>query len=178
MSSGRFDLALAQDNDPICVSHSRQPMRDHDGGTAFHNLIDRLLHKALRFAVQCARRLVQYENLRVVNDGPGNRDALTFAARQTQTAVADNGVELLRQCRDESVRVRDARRLFDHLIGDVLAAVPNVVSHGIVEQKAFLGDDSEHPAVLSLPDGAKAHTVDQDIAGLRVVQTENEIGER
>ena len=52
--------------------------------------LDRLLHRALAFGVERARRLVEQQHRRVAQDRPGDGDALALAARQHHPALADS----------------------------------------------------------------------------------------
>src|SRR5439155_11617158 len=113
-------------------------MRDDDGGGPLDDGVNRLLHEAFRFAVERAGRLVENENLRVVYEGAGDGDALTFTARQPDPTVAHDRVVPAGQRHDEIVGVRGTRRLLDPFVRYFVSAVPNVVAHRVVEEQAFL----------------------------------------
>src|SRR4051794_22235027 len=125
-------------------------MRDDNRRRALDDLVDSLLYEALRLAVERTGRLVENENLWVVHDRAGDRDALTFTAGESQPSIADDRVVLPRQRHDEVVRIGNARRLLDPLVGDLISAVANIVPHGVVKQQALLRDNAEHVPVVPL----------------------------
>ncbi len=57
-------------------------MGDREGGAALDQPLQGLLDHPLRLCVHARRRLVQDEDLRVVQDGAGDRDALALAAER------------------------------------------------------------------------------------------------
>ena len=63
--------------------------------------------------VDRAGGVVEDEDARVEQDGPGQRDPLTLAAREGQPALADDGVVAPRQLLDELVGLRRPGRRLD-----------------------------------------------------------------
>ena len=61
------------------------------------------------------------------HDGARNRDALALSARERHAALADLGVEALRQRRDEVVDSRNLRRTHKVVARRALEAVADVV---------------------------------------------------
>ena len=51
--------------------------------------VERLLDRLLGAAVERAGRFVEHQDRRVLEQGPGDRDALLLAARQLEPALAD-----------------------------------------------------------------------------------------
>ena len=68
-------------------------MGDDEGGAALHGLIQRDLHQPLVLGVQRAGRLVQQQDRRVADQGPGDGQTLALAARQALAALAQRRVE-------------------------------------------------------------------------------------
>src|SRR6516165_2116913 len=83
--------------------HVHRPMRDHDRGPEAAAGIDQSLNSELGLRVQMARGLVQNEDGGIGEDGPRQRDALTFAARERQTSLADRRVVAMWHPLDEFV---------------------------------------------------------------------------
>ena len=67
-------------------------MGDGDHGLAFHEVVEALLDGRLDLRVERARRLVEDEDGRVLEQHAGNGDALALAARQLDAALADMGL--------------------------------------------------------------------------------------
>lgn len=65
-------------------------MGDHYRCAALHRSLERLLHDLLALLIQGRRRLVQYQNLRVLDKRSGDRDALLLASRQLRAFEAAN----------------------------------------------------------------------------------------
>ncbi len=101
----------------------------------FVNFAERLLHQPLRFGVERARRLVEQQDRRVLEDGPGERQALALAARQPQAAVADHGVVALRLGDDELVRGGRLGGGDDLRVAGAEPAERDVGADGVVEQR-------------------------------------------
>src|SRR5258708_16428498 len=83
-------------------------MGDGDHGAAAHQPVEGLADQFLRFSIERRCRLIEQYDWRILQERPGDGDALTLAARQSRAAVADYGVEAVGQRLDE---VAAARRL-------------------------------------------------------------------
>ena len=106
--------------------------------------IERLLDQPLRLVVERARGLVEEQDRRVLEDGPGDRHALALAARQAHPAVADDRVVALGQGADEVVGVGGPGG-GDHLVvGRVQPAVRGCSrATRAAEQRRLLGDQAD-----------------------------------
>ena len=93
--------------------------------------------------VEVAGRLVEDHHGRILEQQPGDRQALLLAARQAVAALADDRVEPVGQGRD---RVEDAGgpARGDELVdGRVRLGVAQVVADRVVEQVGVLGDHAD-----------------------------------
>ena len=79
--AGLHHPAALQHHDPVGVDHARQPVRDDQRGAPFHELSQGLVDHRLALGVDARQRLVQHQDRRVLEDGPGDGDALALAAR-------------------------------------------------------------------------------------------------
>ena len=91
----------------------RQAMRDDERGAIAHELHQRLLDAALGFVVERRGGFVEDQDGRVLEQRARDRDALPLAAREQRAAIADLGVEALRQLGREFVDIRGRRRGLD-----------------------------------------------------------------
>src|SRR5262249_29428019 len=62
-------LALVHHHDGVCVADGAQPVRDHDAGPPRHQSPKGGLDRPLRFRVERAGRLVEYQNGRIEVQG-------------------------------------------------------------------------------------------------------------
>ena len=133
------DAALLHHDQAIHRGDSREAMRDGDHALALHERVERTLDRRLDLRIERARRLVQNEDRRVLEDHAGDGDALALAARQLHPALADLRVEArapvrVAQVVDEAVRLGEADRTGDVLLARIGAAVEDVVAHGAMKK--------------------------------------------
>ena len=88
-------------------------------------------------------RLVEHDDRRVLQQQPGDRQALLLAAGQAVAAIADDGVETVGQLRDEVPDLRGTQRLDEFVVGGVGLGVEQVGPQGVVEQVGVLGDHAD-----------------------------------
>ena len=110
MRSGLREPSFRDHEQPRRAAQRRQPVRDREHRPARDQPIERLLDLPLRLRVHAARRLVENENPRIVQNRSRDRDPLTLTARQRVSPLADHRVVPLAQLADEVVRVRRLRR--------------------------------------------------------------------
>ena len=145
--------AVAQHDDPIGVAHRRKPVGDHDAGApAQHRIQPRL---DLRFGkrVDAGSGLVQQQDRWILQQHARQRHQLPLAERKPRAALADIGVQALRQIVDPAAVAELARRRRNLLIAGVGPAVANIVGHCAREQKRHLRHQPKLAAILA-PDRA------------------------
>ena len=109
-----------------------------------HQPAERVLDQALGFGVERARRLVEDQDRRVLEQRARDRDALALAAREQRAAFADLAVEALRHALDELHRVRGARGFLDRFARRARErAVRDVARDRVVEQHDLLPDPGD-----------------------------------
>ena len=91
--AGLDDAALVEHQDAVGVADRGEAVGDHEGGAALHDLVERRLQLALGRGVERARRLVEDQDRRVLEERAGDRQALALAAGERAAALADDGVE-------------------------------------------------------------------------------------
>ena len=82
--------AFLDDDDAVRLAHGRQPVRDDKARAPAHQHVERLLDDALALGVERAGGLVENQDDRVLQDGPGNGDALALPAGELDAALADH----------------------------------------------------------------------------------------
>src|SRR3954470_18131779 len=86
------DAAGVDDDDQVGVDDGRQAMRDDEGGAAGAHGVQRLLDPGLRLRIERAGRLVEQQDRSVLEQGPGDCQALALAAGEGLAALADDEV--------------------------------------------------------------------------------------
>ncbi len=157
-----------EDQDARCIAHRGEPVGDHEGGAVLHHLVERGLHLGLGGGVERARRLVEDEDRRILEERARDRDALALAARQGASALAHLGVEAVRAAFDELERL-GARTSRAHLLfRSVGLADDQVLLDRPVEQQRLLKHHADVVAQARKLDAANVHPVDLDDARLRI----------
>ena len=100
------DSLLAQHKDTVVVLDGGQTVGDGQCGAAMSQLFKALSHKDFALVIQCAGGFVQNQDGRVLQENPGNGDALLLSAGQLDTALANIGVVAVLQRKDELFRAR------------------------------------------------------------------------
>lgn len=170
-----FDDAVArQHQDAVGMADGRQAMGDDQRGSPVRQAQQRLLHRPFALIVERAGRLVEDQNLRILEEGAGDGDALALAARKLDAALADIGIIALGQSDDEVVRIGGPGRRFQFGIAGVGPAVAQVVRYGAGKKLDIL---LHHPDMA--PERGQCHiadigTVDADRPGLDIIEARYE----
>ena len=153
-------------------------MGDHDGRPPGHQFGQRLLNLALAFGVEGAGCLVQQQDRRILQHGPGDGNALTLAARQLDPARADLSVVALGKSQDEVVCPSVPGRSLDLLGALVRLTVGDVRPDAVVEQHDVLAHQGDLAADAGQVHVAQGLSVDRHAAGGRVVEARDQVQDR
>src|SRR5215813_12946363 len=82
--------ATLERDDAIRRPHGRKPVRDDQNGPPLGDLFHVVLNYALALIVERARRLIEYQDARLVDECAGNGDALTLTTRECGASLADD----------------------------------------------------------------------------------------
>ena len=171
-------LAAVEDEDAVGVAEGREPVGDGDGGAAAGQGLEGLLNRLFAFGVDVAGGLVEDQDRRIVEDRPGDREALPFAAGETRAALAEPGVVAERRVEDELVglgRFGGGDRLLGRAGGQ---AVNQIVPDRAAEQERLLQHDADLLAELLRRELAYVNAVDQHAAFVHVVETAEQVDQR
>ena len=112
------DPAALVDEDPVGAQDRRQAVGDRDRRAALHESLEGGLDEPLGDGVERRGRLVEDEDPRILEQHPGDGDALLLAARQLVAALADDRVVALGQLGDRGRGwPRRARRRLELRVG-------------------------------------------------------------
>ena len=173
-----FDQPAAiEDENPVRVSQRREPMGDGDRGASTNQNVERVLDALFRFRVDIAGRLVEDQNLGIVQQRAGDRKPLFLAAREARTFFAQ--LRFIAELRptDEIMsagRLGRGQPFFDRRFGPT---VSEVIPDRAPKQERVLKHDSK--VFAQCPDRQVAHidVVNRDAAFLRVVEAAQQVDE-
>ena len=97
MRSAAHHAAFVQHDDPIGVADGAQPVRDHDAGAAFHQLVQGFLHESFAGGVEAAGGFVQDQDRGILQHGTRDRDPLALAAAQLHAALTNYRIVSFRE---------------------------------------------------------------------------------
>src|SRR5207237_1141551 len=95
-----------EDQDAVGVADGRQAVGDDERGAALHDLRERGLYFRFGRGVERARRLVENQNRRILQESARDRQALALASREQSAAFADRRGEAFLASVDEVERLR------------------------------------------------------------------------
>eukprot|EP00961_Rhodomonas_salina_P125405 1689302-Rhodomonas_salina.1 len=162
MGARLVDLALVEHDDAVGVDDGREAVRDDDAGAPGRHAVERVQDERLRLRVQRRRRLVEEQDLRVLQRRARDRDALLLAAAQLEPTLADDGVEPLRERALDAVHGRHVDAVRDLGLGRLRPPVVHVVLERLVEQHRVLRHDPDrlpHALKLHVAQVLRAHTL-------------------
>ena len=137
-------------------------MGDDESGPSGHQPVERVLHDRLTTAVERTGRLVKDKDPRVTQKSTGDRKALALATTQARPALADEGVEPVRQGIDEIRDIRVADRRPHPLLRHGWQPVSDVLPHRPREQQGLLTDYRQGSSVAPQVDRIQVVTIDPD----------------
>src|ERR1700693_3568115 len=124
------DLSSMQYDNAVEILYCRETMRDRDNGAPAHEARQHLLNCFLGFTIKRRCCLIQQQQRRIFQEGPGNRDALALTPRKLHAPVANDGRKTAWQRFDEVMALREIRGFDDLRIRRVGPAIPDVLHGG------------------------------------------------
>ena len=110
-----YDGALIKDNDFGSVLDRRQPVSNNKTRAAHHQAVQGLLDDAFTFRVKGTCCFVKDQDTGVLEDGPGNGNALALAAGNIDAPVTKLCIIALRQLLDELIGICGFSRCNDFI---------------------------------------------------------------
>src|SRR4051812_4825900 len=171
------DAALVEEEHLVGQRDRRLAVGDQQHGGVTAPLAHRRQDPRLHLGVDGRGGVVEHEQARSADDGPGQRQTLALAAGQGGAALPEPAVEAARQGGHEAVGLgRPEGR--PHLVVRDLRTQGHVAAHGVVEEERALRDQRDVLGELASWQVAQVVAVDQDRAGQRVDQPRDQRGER
>ena len=175
MRSHIHNPAILQDHDAVRAQDGGEPVGDDNAGPVLHQVFQGLLHDALRFGIQGACGLVQDQERWILEQGPGDGDALLLAPGEDDPSLADNRIVSLGELHDPLVNGGDAANLLQAGGIHIVHAVEDVVPNGHIEEHGLLGHDPYEPAQAAQRVFGQGPVIDLHRSVLRVVEARQEL---
>ena len=109
MLAGFHGAAALDHPDAVGADDRLQAMGDDERRAPDPQIVERLLHLALRFRIERRGRLVEQQDRRVLQNRARDGDSLALAAGKLRALLADVGLVAGGELQDEIVGVRLAR---------------------------------------------------------------------
>ena len=138
MGAQTVDLPLVQHQYPVRPFHGRQPLGDDKDGGAGKGCGQGLPDGPVRPGIHCRSAVVQDQDLRPFQKGPGNAQPLFLAPGQVGAPLPDPGIVPFGQPPDEFVRTGLAAGFFQLGLGGPGIPPPEVVRHSAGKQQVLL----------------------------------------
>jgi len=87
------DAALLEHKDAGGIAHRCEPVRDHEGGSALHYLVERGVHLPLGRRIKCTRGFVEDQDRRIFQKCARDREPLALTAGQGASAFPNDGAQ-------------------------------------------------------------------------------------
>ncbi len=146
--------------------------------SAFHETFEGFLDDSLVLGIDRRQSLIEDEDGCIAEQGAGDGDALPLPAGEPDSALANDGVIALRQPADEFVGIGRPGHGFQLGPGRLGPAHAQVVLDRAVEQIGILVHHGDLTANLIEGEIAQVAAADQYTSGLRVVEPQQQTGDR
>ena len=107
-------------------------MGDDQNGLVFDDPRDGLVHLPLVFRIDIGRRLVEHDDRSVLQNDPGEGDALTLTAGQSAPGFSGRRVVALGQTENELLALGFPRRLPDLFVRGVGPSYADVLEDALI----------------------------------------------
>ncbi len=172
------DTGLIHHHDAVGVADGGQPMRDDQGGSPACQFRQGTLDGVLGFGIEGRGGFVQDQDRRVFEEHARNRQALFLTTRQFHPALADHGIQTVRQRSDGAVELGAPCGLQDLGFRRIKPAIENILAQGAAEQEHVLLHDADLAAQRFQGHRADIHPIDGDAAGLCLIEARQQGAER
>ena len=118
--------AVIQHDNTVQMGEGGQAMGNDQHGLVGHDVVKAVLDQAFGLGIEAGGGFVQHQDRRVLEQRPGNGDALALPSRQFDPAFANQGVVAFGHLQNKLVGMRPLRGLGDLLIAGLHVAITNV----------------------------------------------------
>ena len=169
------DGSAIKHEDAVGMANRAQAVGDDKRGAAVEQSGQALLDQPFALGVEVTGGLVEDEDARVGQDGPGDGQPLALAAAESHAALADQGLVPVGQTLDELGGICGVRGQGDPRSGCPAIAIGDVLGNRAVEEEDILLDDAQQPAIALDLDIAQAGSIKADRSRGGIVEARDEI---
>src|SRR5262249_51748030 len=138
-------------------------------------MIHRLAYLQFGLGVERRRRLIQQYDRCILDERASDGDTLALAAGELQAVFADGCLVAARERHDEIMRIGGLGGGDDFVVACTRLAELDVFPNGATEQEHILSDIGDMPAQRLTRTQGHILIVDEDLAALCVVETQEQI---
>ena len=175
--AGLDDAALLEHDDLIGAPDGGEAVGNHEHRAALHEALERELDFAFGDGIDAGSGFVEDDEGRVLQERPGDGDALLFALAEADAFFADISIELLGQGGDEIPGAGLPQGARDFVLGGVFPGEKQVVTHGAFEEERVLRDMTDSGAQLGQRDIADIDAIEPEGAVAYIVAAHGEVGD-
>src|SRR6266403_990978 len=171
-----------EDSDAVGIADGGNAVGDEDGGASAHDFPQMVEDFVFGVGVDAGEGVVENEDAGTAQKGAGDGGALLLASGESDAAFADCGVVAFGEAFDVLRDVGGFGGGFDvvqlRLAVFLRYAKGNVFADGVAEEECFLGNESDVAAQRVERELADGASVDENGAGLGVIDAWDQIDER
>src|SRR5260370_12005456 len=174
MSAAFNDASGFDDENLLGTANGREAMGDDKCSAATHQVTQPFLNERFRFGVQTGSRFIENEDAWIGENGAGDGDAPLLSTRELYTAFADDRIVFFFEGLGEFIDSGNAARFHDFFFAGVRAGEGYIFANGTGEKKSVLQHNTKLRAITPQLDGGEIHSIDQDAATFRFVESGDE----
>ena len=152
-------------------------MGDHDHGLACGKLRKRFLHLCLIVRVGKGGSLIQNQDRRIFQHGPGNGQTLCLTAGHISALTSDHSIHTIRQLCNDILTLGIFQCFHDFLSGGILFAHADIVIYGHFQKLTVLKYEGHHIHQLYRRNLLHIHTADADLSFRGIVKAGDQAGQ-
>ena len=175
MCAGRHDAAGIHHQNHVGFLHGGHALGDDDLRGVRNLVVERGTDQLVRLGIDGAGRIVENQNLRLLQQRTGDAQALALSAGHIGTALLDVRVVLIGEFLNESIGLRELRGMANLFIGGVRVAPAQVFGNSAGEQHVLLQHHGHLIAQRLNVIVAHVHAADLERARAHVVESRHQL---
>ena len=128
----------------ICISDGGESVGDYEAGSAFHEVIHGFLDLDFGSGVYGTGSFIEDQDLRVSQDGSGDREELFLTLGYVAGFFVENHVVSAWKSLDETMYVGSFGCCYDFFVGGIEFSIFDIIFDASAEQPGILKYHSEH----------------------------------